>query len=157
MTRPARIVSVDPGEEHVGVCVFVSTESFPDWTCTEAREFDRPGFYEYLPQLLRLGVDVLVYETWQIYPDKAALLTGSKCETAECIGVLKYLATHVSGDWPSVTPPAVVEQPASIQIPTRSVLKSRGMKSTAIRLKAGGHALSAELHGWHYLMRTGLV
>ncbi|HEU5046096.1 MAG TPA: hypothetical protein VFT75_18395 [Nocardioidaceae bacterium] len=55
----------------------------------------------------------------------------------------------------------LVLQPASIQKPTEGVLRKRGMKSVAkasakqIR-EAGGvgdHALSAELHGWHYLLR----
>lgn len=55
----------------------------------------------------------------------------------------------------------LVLQPASIQEPTAGLLRRRGIKSLAKQRRrdivaAGGegdHALSAELHGWHYLFR----
>lgn len=46
-----------------------------------------------------------------------------------------------------------VLQAAAIQKPTQGVLRKRGIKSTAKREGAGGHALSAELHGWHWILR----
>ena len=147
MTRPARIVSVDPGEAHVGVAVFVEQEG--EWECTAALEFNRPDFYSWLQTTLRLGFDRVVYETWQIYPETAQALTGSKCETAECIGVLKWLAEQERVE--------TTEQPASIQTPTLNLLKAQKRRSRAKRDRAGGHALSAELHGWCYLYQTGLI
>ena len=105
----------------------------------------------------------MVYEGWQIYPDKAATLIGSECETAQFIGALKWIVFGFNGHsvrFPDHGPDGlvqIVQQPASIQIPTRGLLKQAGKKSMAKRIQAGEHAMSAELHGWCYLHRSGFA
>jgi hypothetical protein len=136
-----RLIAIDPGERHVGVAAFLGTE------CIEAWESGREEFYLELVELLGRGVvDVVVYETFQLYADKALAQTGSEMGTCECIGVIKYLC----GRWPEVR---LVGQPAMIQEGTRSILRAKRVVSFAKRERRGPHAFSAELHGQYYIRR----
>lgn len=56
-----------------------------------------------------------------------------------------------------IRPIHVVGQRADIQDPTRGILKHKGIKSVGRQVKRenpgwGDHVISAELHGWHYLL-----
>jgi hypothetical protein len=164
----AQMIAIDPGEEHVGLAEFQrmppdAWRKEHEWMCTWAGEMLPGAALEWVTGHLPL-LSVVVYETWQIYPDKAATLIGSQCETAQFIGALKWIVLGFNKHslfFPD-TPPhpgfvGLIEQPAAIQIPTRSLLKQAGRKSMAKRIKAGEHAMSAELHGWCFLHRNGLV
>lgn len=151
MTQPAILVAIDPGETHVGIARFESRDDGRRWECVRTGEFDQPQAFRYLANSLWGGVDVVVYEVWQIYPHTAQSLVGSKCETAECIGVIKYLCSSYAGRT------GLVSQGADIQTPTQAILRQRKMKSRAKADRTGPHAFSAELHGWCYLLQNGLV
>lgn len=54
-------------------------------------------------------------------------------------------------------PTLMVEQPAEIQKPTAGILRGKGIKSVAKPVAAReyggrGHVVSAELHGWRYIL-----
>ena len=147
------ILAVDPGGAHVGVAWFEKDRG--DWACVDATEYDPSSFAHILlrgllAQPLLDRPQTLVYEEFRIYPETALSLIGSHVETVECIGVLKHYAELMG------TPEhlALVAQPASYQRVALGMLRSRKMTSTAKKLKAGPHALSAELHGWAYLFRS---
>ena len=149
--RPT-LLAFDPGEVHVGWARFES-RAFNSWHCVETGELRPHDAGRMLEQLLPL-VDIVVYETFQIYPDKALTLIGSRCETAQTIGMIRWIVERYNNGTPLIE---LVEQPAAIQTPTQGLLRQQGRTSTAKRTKSGPHALSAELHGWCFLFQNGLV
>ena len=157
MQTPVKILAIDPGDEHVGMAEFVDRMDDPDsgkmgWECTDATEATRKGFFERLDVLHARGLgtyDAIIIERFTLYPDVALSLTGQEMLTSEMVGAVEMLCRlH---DVP------FIKQPASWQQPTRGMLKHLKLKSTAKRMKAGPHAFSAELHGWAYLMRSGVT
>ena len=91
-----------------------------------------------------LDVHRLVIEKFALYPDKAALLIGSEMETSQMIGALKMLA------WENDV--AVVLQPASIKLPTESVLQHRHIPMLSKTQRKNIHAKDAEVHGHYYTL-----
>lgn len=145
----AEVLAVDPGGVHVGVAIFrEAPESDQGWECWWVREFTPEMFVSWLESSLP-RFDVVITELFRLYEDMAMTLIGSEMETSQLIGVIKYLVNP--------SPAALVMQPAAWQQPTLGILRARGMGSKAKRDGAGGHCLSAELHGWAYLIRSGLV
>ena len=143
-----RICAVDPGGEHVGVAIFARGAD-SNWRCQRAAEYTPADFEDWFSQEITYGeFRVVVVEEFRLYPDKARAQTGSTMPTAELIGVIKYVVRMFGGDT------KLVLQPAAIKVPTRSLLREHGIKSVAKKLKAGGHAADAELHGWCYLLRA---
>lgn len=140
-------VSVDPGGEHVGIAIF------RDADCIDALELPPALAIVLVRELLSAGaVALLLVEKWQLYPDVAPALAYSSLPTVEVIGVMRYLwACH--GDLGDGAWVELVQQPASIMKPTAAICKARKIRSTAARLKAGGHAKAAELHGRYYYLR----
>lgn len=149
------------------------------WECTDTQEH-LPGDLEdgLALALIDGDFDVIVLEQFNLYPDKAMAQTGSTMPTCEVIGVVKWLVRahnhhavahmeaqdqgrmltcEVTGGT-CADPGKVVEavrlvlQPASIQTPTKAILRRRGIKSTAKRQRTGDHTFSAELHGWHWIL-----
>ena len=146
----AEIVAIDPGGEHVGVAMFrEAPDSKYGWECWWVKEFQPGPFVDWF-QVELPRFDVVVYEIFRLYEDKAMSLIGSEMETSQLIGVIKYLA----GQAPLAS---VTGQPAAWQQPSLGILRSLGMPSKAKADRAGGHCLSAELHGWAYLIRSGLT
>lgn len=148
------ILAVDPGGAHVGIAWF-ERENGGAWACVDAIEYNPHEFAHILlrgllAQPITQRPQALIYEEFRIYPDKALAQIGSHVETAECIGVLKHYA-ELMGAPEHLT---LVSQPASYQRVALGLLRVRKMTSTAKKLKAGPHALSAELHGWAYLLRS---
>lgn len=79
-------VSVDPGDVHVGVTFWRGNK--PEW----AKEFDQPSFVDWLiPRLATGEIELVVYEIFMLYHDKATQQTGSKFYTPELIGVMRHL------------------------------------------------------------------
>lgn len=150
----AEIIAIDPGDPHVGMASFKRTKS-GQWVCHGA---DESTPYQGVAHLVKClpYLSAVVVEEWQLYPDMVKTLTGSKCETARTIGMLQWVVHEYNPPGnPDLVP--LVFQPAQIQNPTKGLLRSVGIKSTAKRRGAGPHALSAELHGWHFLIRNGLI
>lgn len=158
---PARVLGIDPGGVHIGLAEFVeSPKTDQGWACERAWEETWWGGLEAVEEMLP-RLDVVAMEIFRLYPDKANEQTGSEMETSQFIGAVKLLVQQHNRtlDLMGASGLAVelVMQPASIQEPMKSVLRSRKIKSTAKGSKAGGHALSAELHGWYFLTQTGLT
>jgi hypothetical protein len=147
------LVAVDPGGVHVGVAVFKKKQR--GWTCDWAGEMTPVLFEDWLAEKLHNGeIEILVVEEWKLFADKAAQQIGSHMETSQLIGSIKYIVRTADLHWPSKQLKLEWQSP-NIKIPTRSVLRARGIKSTAKVLKVSGdHASDAELHGYHYIMRT---
>ena len=71
---------------HVGVTFWRGNK--PEW----AREFDQPSFVDWLIPKLNSGeVELVAYEVFMLYHDKATQQTGSKFYTSELIGVMRHL------------------------------------------------------------------
>lgn len=178
-----RLVAVDPGDVHVGVAFFETwgdPDADEGWECVDTQEMSPEEFEEALPEtLVDNEIDIFVFEKFLLYADKAGAQTGSEFRTSQMIGVLNFLLRihnrhaheheRAIADGKLMTceqpggmcndprriprPVEVARQLAAIQNPTRGILKSRGIKSTA--KKNGdklGHQVSAELHGWYYLL-----
>lgn len=147
------IIAIDPGGSHCGVAVFVivmdedgnlhlecrlTTEHTPE------SMFDSIRVWGALHGNSKLGFDVMVVESFRLYPEKMASLAWSTLRTVEVIGVLRERCRQEGVPF--------VLQPASIKKATDGQLKARGilLKSKG----SGGHAKDAELHGWHYWLRV---
>lgn len=165
---------IDPGGKHAGVAQFTRRDD-GKWYCFSVMQCEPREAEDYVARLLVRGkrqLDVLGIEQFNLYPDKMEEQIGSTMPTCENIGVLKFLhrvnqehaAGHplkrgeigVCGDarCPGAESVELILQPAAIQTPTASLLRSRGIKSLARQTGATPHGLSAELHGYHYLIRT---
>ncbi len=146
-----RLCAIDPGDVHVGVAEFI--ESDDDWECVQAYEMGWEGAIDRVASFLVGGqLDVLVVESFRLYADEAKAQIGSEMQTAQCIGAIRYLhakaANRQRQQGAIVTELAM--QPASIQKATRAILKAKGVLSES---NGNPHALSAELHGWHWILR----
>lgn len=146
----AEVLAVDPGGVHVGVAMFrEAPDSEYGWECWWVKEFTPDAFVDWLDASI-LRFDVVVVELFRLYEDTAKSLIGSEMETSQLIGVIKYLVGLRLGV-------ALAMQPAAWQQPTLGILRAKNLRSKAKAERAGGHCLSAELHGWAYLIRSGLV
>lgn len=146
------VVSVDPGDKHVGVAIW-GHDPQQGWTCEAAQEMTVPEFVSMLETGLKLGgIGCVVYEIFQLYGDKAQAQTGSEFETSQLIGVIKYLVSKAPELWPDPGPVQIFKQPAGIKTPTIGILRRKKVKSMAKSMKADpdGHGFDAELHGYHF-------
>lgn len=169
--------AMDPGGEHVGMAEFQRDDE--RWHCIKAWETTPDHAVDLVANRLLFGlIDHFVGETWRLFPDKAASLSYSDMPTSQMIGAVKYVikvsnrsfARHAKecpfhagtcdrrhndglADYCAIRQIDVLEewQHPDIKQPTYALLRSRGIKSTAVRDQAGGHAKDAECHGWHYL------
>lgn len=152
-----RLVSVDPGGEHVGVAVFGKSTRRGGWVCVWAGEMTPVEFEDWLAEhSIHSGLDILVVEEWRLFADKAAAQTGSAMETSQLIGAIRFIhrsTKDIAVRWPRPEVELHFQSPA-IKTPTRSMLRNRKIESVAKRLRAGGHALDAELHGYHHIVHT---
>jgi hypothetical protein len=140
---PLRLVAIDPGDRHVGWATFVGVE------CTEVAELSPAECILRLEHLLQArALDVLVYESFALFPWEAQNQHWSEFETAQLIGVFKYLHARYGQGC------ELVKQPASIKKPAFAQLRARGIKSQAKRQGVPGqHVLDSEAHGWWYILK----
>lgn len=140
------IIAVDPGDLHQGVAVG-QRDPKKGWRCSVAFETRAWQLLLFLSTAAASGnLDAVVYERFVLEPSRAPMLTGTDMETSQVIGAIKYQA--------GLYGVPIVGQTNKIKTPTKSVLRARNIKSRAKRLKVGGHAADAELHLYHYLLRT---
>lgn len=148
---PLHIVAVDPGDVHHGIAVFREDRNTEyGWTCILATELRGSDIWPFLEQNLgEYRPEAIIVERFTLYPHISAALTGKEMLTSETIGALSQMCRDRGIP--------MVKQPAAWQQPTLGVLRSKKILSTAKRDRSGSHALSAELHGWAYLMRSGVT
>jgi hypothetical protein len=140
------MVSIDPGDIHVGVAVWDCADPYEEWVCQDAFETRPVPFLRALQVAVGSGiVQTVVFERFVLEPERVQASVGSDMLTSQMIGAIKFA---VNGRC------EIVGQTNQIKNPTRSVLRSRGIKSVAKRNKAGGHAFDAELHGAYHVIRT---
>lgn len=132
-----RFVAFDPGDVHVGVALFEYGE------CVRCLEETPGGSLKMLNHLLRQGLDQVVIERFQLYPNKAAKQHGSDMLTSQLIGAMRLLACiHHT--------PVTIQQ-AALKRPTEALINRRGIKR--LSLGVSNHAKDAETHGYTYLWR----
>lgn len=178
---PIHLIAIDPGDEHVGVALFTHTADGV-WRVGHVVEMAPAEACDWYANLLITtdSLETIVIERFRLYADRAASQKGSEFETAQMIGILKWLTRanneharihQLKDQNPSIRltcqqpyggctkgvrprPRAVAQvlQMADIKKPAAGVLRSKGIKSVAKRLKAGGHCVDAELHGWYHLL-----
>lgn len=173
------MLAVDPGGVHCGVAYF-EDGGVGNWSCTDTGELTREGLEDRVALAVIAGeFDVIVVENFTLFGDLALAQTGSDMPTSQVIGAVKVLIrlhnrhaqAHVESgahgqmltceaaggvcvDPNKMTRPVeLVMQPPDIQTPMRAILRARKMKSKARAQKAGDHAFSAELHGWHWILK----
>lgn len=153
----------DPGDKYTGIAYFREKPGFIrpgelGWECHNARVADPDeALDELASDLIRGRVLYVVYERFRLYPDKAQAQANSEFLTSQSIGVIRWLVRNcnLTRADQGKEPIALVSSGAEDKRPTREILRSKGIKSTARRLKAGPgeHALDAELHGWRHILR----
>lgn len=149
------MISVDPGDTHVGVAVWDMDDMpgpGPDdpvnriWICQDAFETRPVPLLRALQVAVGSGlIQTVVFERFVLEPAGATACLGTDMETAQMIGAIKFA---VNGRC------EIIGQTNQIKIPIRSVLKARKLKSRARLDKAGGHAFDAELHGAYHIIHT---
>lgn len=174
------ILAVDPGDEHVGVaygCRYLVDRSdedrdepplsgwytkAPGWRVVDTAEmtpYDFAVWYE--EQLWNGRLDIVTVEKWSLYETMARKLIGSEMMTSQLIGFLRIEtrmfneAAGVRRPWHAHSAVQWEQNPASIQQPTKAVLKRLGIRP--VSPANPDHQRSAELHLWHTLIRHGLV
>lgn len=152
-TLPDLIYSIDPGDVHVGLAVWLQGVDGA-WYCHAVDEVT-PGslvkrlsaeFDLFNPMIDRTTV---VVEDWRLYGDKAMTQVGSQFEAVRLIGWIQWEIAR--RNLPELL---YMEQPASIKRPTLGWAKANGYSFRAVQEKRGGHAKDAETHGLYYLVRT---
>lgn len=151
------LCAVDPGGEHVGVSMFAQAQD-RSWQCIWAGEFSPIEFEDWLSEaMIKAEIDELVVETWRLFPDKAMLQTGSDMPTSQLIGAMRYIwrmTCNIGTRWPAPDVEWYWQDP-TIKVPTRSMLRNRGIKSMSKFLKIpNDHASDSELHGYHHILQT---
>lgn len=151
------ILSVDPGHVHVGVAEFRFHDSIGHWVCVDAREVT-PDVIVGIFETELITYSHVIIESWQLYADAAKQQIGSKLETVKLIGVLEYLVGRHNCEYPDNEVQLVFQQ-AAIKTGTRAIAdRMRGNRdwvSVAGGLDPDGHGNDAELHGYHFIGRSG--
>ncbi len=84
---PARWVSIDPGDKHVGLAVWQGAE------CLNVQEFGPDDAIDFLENGIRtLEIHAMVYEKFALDLKRASQQGGSEFLTSQMIGVIKHLA-----------------------------------------------------------------
>lgn len=134
-------ISIDPGKS-VGIATWDENGNLLGNGKMQEKDFE--AFLQGLTQKdYPNEIVAFIVEEYRIYGHKAQAHIGSKVGTAQCIGKIKMIARMIN------TP--VVEQPATF---LKITAKWAGVKLPK------GHvpdALSAYLHGYHYLHQQGII
>lgn len=142
---PVRMLAIDPGSVHCGMAQFVGERCVRAW---EVKPYEcLLAVQEWLDQD---ALDVLVVENFRLYGNRALNQINSELGTVRVIGALEFIHAW----WGTERVKLDVTQMASILDPTKKILKAKKVVSQAKRSKAGEHALSAELHGYHFLLKN---
>jgi len=139
-----KIIAIDPGAIHCGVAEFV------DGRCWRVAEYDPDGLFEYLDMMMSSAsedVELVVVESFRLYPGKAAAQAWSKMGTVEVIGVIRFLTTQHEVE--------LLEQGAWVKKIARVRMKAQGVDNLAVTQRMGRHCADAVEHGWYFLKGQG--
>lgn len=162
----AELRAFDPGDVYTGVAYFRTPDGVRDpekrnpeaikygWFCYDAKVVPPEVAEDELARDLLTGrVLYVVWERFRLYPDKAQEQSSSEFRTAQSIGAYRFITRQVNDRRLELGYREIDVQVygAEAKRPAREILRKKGIKSTARRLKAGPgeHAVDAELHGWH--------
>lgn len=135
------VLSIDPGELHCGVAWSQGPEVVKTVTWAPAMLFD---YLEGYVDGTQRKPEVLVYESYHLYPWLLQEQGFSEVLTAQHIGVIRYLAAKARIH--------IKPQPASIKKPTRAQCARRKIEVPG----ATTHERDAALHGiYHHFNPKG--
>jgi len=139
-------VSVDPGDRHVGVTYWLGRE--PQW----AREFTPEEWVDWLiPRMSSGEVELIVYEIFMLYHNKATQQTGSTFGTAELIGVMRHLCRRAGIPFYGVQASVHKSLYKNLDyMPPNKALRDW------VSFGHGGHCKDSECLGLHFVRRNDL-
>lgn len=144
------ILSIDPGDRHVGMAMF--RDRIPKPTCLWAAEVTPVECMLLVRDWVEDSVlDLIVVEEYRLYPWELDSQAWSDLPTARMIGAIQAIAWL----WNEDRPVPIHMVPASAKDPMRAQLRPRKIELHYVKGpdgKRSGHADDAQLHGWHYLL-----
>lgn len=139
---------IDPGDVHVGMAQFTSGED-GTWTCTNTWECTPELAEEMVERAFYSNTHVVVgYERFRLFGHLAMKQVGSEFRASQLIGVIRYLHRR------SHTTSQLVVQDPNVQPVALSWTKKKNIVLNSVSRGRGGHAKSAELHGWFFIGRN---
>lgn len=159
-----KAIYIDPGDRYIGVAVFERDQVADTWDCTDAWTVDceaepdaREKFEDFLSATSARGEwDIIGYEVWRLYEDKAQEQKGSEFLATQLIGVIKHVArrNQFSNRWPR-QPLELVRFLPDHKKPTAGIMRTRKIDSEARRRGTyGDHAWDAELQGFYDIVHN---
>lgn len=175
------LIAIDPGDEHVGYATFEKGSDGWECTGAYIHEDPFQFLQDFAESVVARDFQIVVFERYLLREDLALEQSGSELLTAQMIGAIRWIVmannrhvdTHefairegllttcelqegTCADPETPFPERVVlhGQLPSVQGktgPARGILRMRGIKSVAARMKALPHGQSAELHGWYFI------
>jgi len=83
-----KVISIDPGEA-TGISISSKDEKTGDWSIDFVDAVSKVDLYKILENTE--NVDLVIYETYKLYADKAKAMIGNEFITVQIIGVIKYI------------------------------------------------------------------
>lgn len=155
-----RAVFFDPGERYTGVAIFDRDPSDNTWDCVDAFTWDiEEGSIDrlmtFLQRQVKMGAfDIVGYEVFRLFNDKAQEQTGSEFLACQIIGMVKWICFANGSEgtrWPK-QPVEVTRFLPDHKKPTAGWMKKHKISSEARRRNTkGDHAWDAELQGYYVL------
>lgn len=166
VTEYNKAIYFDPGERYTGVAIFERDQIDNTWDCVDAFTWDIEATdddYDILKletwlwnSLSRGEYDIVGYEVFRLYEDKAQEQKGREFLTCQLIGVIKFAARRLANQnrWPRQDLELVRFLP-DFKKPTAGWMKKNGITSEARRRKTkGDHAWDAELQGYYDIVKN---
>lgn len=159
-----KAVYFDPGDRYTGVAIFTRDPDDDTWDCTDAFTWDAHEEDHQIEKLMRWlwstmsrgEWDIVGYEVWRLYEDKAQEQKGSEFLATQLIGVIKFMSHYLQfqNRWPRQQLEVVRFLPDHKK-PTAGKLKRMGWQYESDRRKAkGDHAKDAELQGAYDILHN---
>jgi len=157
-------VYFDPGNRYTGVAIFQRDPLDDTWDCVDAFTWDIEAeganiekLWNWLSACLGRGeYDIVGYEKFRLFEDKAKEQTGSEFGASQLIGVIKYLHHRniTMNRWPR-QPVELVQFLPENKKAVAGIMKKRGISSEARRRGTfGDHAWDAELQGYYDIIKN---
>ena len=152
-----RAIYFDPGDRYTGVAIFDRDPEDDTWDCVDAFTWDVEEEDHDLNKLIgwlwsttsRGEWDIIGYEVWRLFEDKAQEQKGKEFLATQLIGIIKWFAFYLSHQnrWPR-QPLEIVRFLPEHKKPMAGKLKKMGWTYESDRRKTfGDHAKDAELQG----------
>lgn len=159
-----KAIYIDPGDRYIGVAVFTRDQVADTWDCTDAWTVDTHAEGESAEQFIdflwagamRGEWDIIGYEVWRLYEDKAQEQKGSEFLATQLIGQIKFVARKCMymNRWPR-QPLELVRFLPDHKKPTAGIMKTRGIDFESRRRGTyGNHAWDAELQGFFDIVKN---